>query len=158
MGDLIVKLREWHRRELARNADYARAAQEIDFAQTLADIVVEARLTRGWAQEDLAGRAGTTQARISELERGTGNPTANTITRVLSALGAPAVTGVAQAFMPWIPIRAPSGAQLLMCSTSFSKPVPATRCIDGFRVTATWATERRDIEPLSIVERECEYA
>ena len=39
------------------------------------------------AEADVAGRAGTSQSRFSELERGNGNPTVESLARVAAALG-----------------------------------------------------------------------
>jgi len=82
-----VRLDASHERRKARHADYAKASA-VDFAQELADVLVRARVNAGWTQKDLAARAHTTQTRISELERGAGNPTLDTIARVVSALAA----------------------------------------------------------------------
>jgi transcriptional regulator with XRE-family HTH domain len=82
-----MKFKDWHARQLARDPEYARAIAETSFAQGVADAIVEARIRAGLSQGDLAQRAGTTQARISELERGIGNPTLDTVARVMAALG-----------------------------------------------------------------------
>lgn len=82
-----MRLRDWHARELQRNPAYAAASAEVEFVQSLADRVVGARIAAGLTQEELAARAGTTQARISEMETGDGNPTAETIAKVFLALG-----------------------------------------------------------------------
>ncbi len=83
-----MKLKTWHERQLARDPDYATAIAEIDYAQRVADAVVGERVRLGLTQEELAERAGTTQARISELERGVGNSTMDTVERVFVALRA----------------------------------------------------------------------
>lgn len=82
-----MKFKDWHARQLARDPEYARAIAETGFAQGVADAIVEARIRAGLSQGDVAQRAGTTQARISELERGIGNPTLDTVARVMAALG-----------------------------------------------------------------------
>jgi DNA-binding XRE family transcriptional regulator len=46
------------------------------------------RSERGLTQEQLAKRAGVTQADISRIERGAGNPTERTLLKVAEALGA----------------------------------------------------------------------
>lgn len=81
-----MKLKDWQERQLARDPEYAQALAEIDYAQQVADAIVGERIRLGLTQEELAARAGTTQARISELEHGAGNPTMDTMERVFAAL------------------------------------------------------------------------
>lgn len=50
-------------------------------------LVREARRTAGLTQAELAARAGVTQPVIARLERGGGNPTFETLERVLHAAG-----------------------------------------------------------------------
>ncbi|MFZ0218375.1 MAG: helix-turn-helix transcriptional regulator [Candidatus Dormiibacterota bacterium] len=50
--------------------------------------VLELRRGKGLSQEDLATRAGLDQSEISKLERGSSNPTRNTLEKVAGALGA----------------------------------------------------------------------
>lgn len=83
-----MKLKAWHERQLVRDPEYAKAIAEIDYAQRVADAIVAERIRVGLTQEELADRAGTTQARISEIERGVGNPTLDTVERILAALRA----------------------------------------------------------------------
>jgi len=83
---LTVKLKDWQERQLARDPQYAKALAEIDYAQRVADAVVGERIRLGLTQEELADRAGSTQARISEIERGVGNTTMDTLERVFAAL------------------------------------------------------------------------
>jgi len=89
---LTVKLKDWQERQLARDPEYAKAIAEIDYAQRVADTVVGERVRLGLTQEELAERAGSTQARISEIERGVGNTTMDTLERVFAALRAAAPT------------------------------------------------------------------
>jgi transcriptional regulator with XRE-family HTH domain len=124
-----VKLKAWHERELARDPEYAKAIAEIAYAQRVADSVVAERIRVGLTQEELAARAGTTQARISEIEHGIGNPTLDTVTRVMAALraatpglNATVVVGPGAAFLPvW------SGFQFQL----FEVETVPTRSADG---------------------------
>jgi len=52
-----------------------------------ATVIREARKDAGLTQAQLAERAGTTQPVIARLERGDGNPTFETLERVLHAAG-----------------------------------------------------------------------
>ena len=47
----------------------------------------EARKARGWTQSALGEYAGVTQATVSTLERGEGNPTMGTVLALASVLG-----------------------------------------------------------------------
>jgi transcriptional regulator with XRE-family HTH domain len=53
------------------------------------ELVRQLRQERGWTQAELARRAGTTQAEISDLERGVGSqgPTVRTLSKLFSELG-----------------------------------------------------------------------
>ncbi len=85
-----MKLNAWHERQLARDPEYAKAIAEIDYGQRVADAIVGERVRLGLTQEELAERAGTTQARISEIERGVSNTTMDILERVFAALRAAA--------------------------------------------------------------------
>jgi transcriptional regulator with XRE-family HTH domain len=45
------------------------------------------RIKRRMSQKDLAAAVGTSHPRISDIERGTGNPTLKTIEAIAAALG-----------------------------------------------------------------------
>lgn len=53
---------------------------------TLMQALIDARKERGITQQDLAEATGISQADISRLERGTGNPSIKTLQRVAHAL------------------------------------------------------------------------
>jgi transcriptional regulator with XRE-family HTH domain len=82
-----MKLRDWHAHRVATDPEYARAAREIDAAQTLADRVVALRVAARLTQHQLAKKAGITQPRLSRLEAGIDNPTLETLERIGIALG-----------------------------------------------------------------------
>ena len=81
-----MRINRFHEHLLAEDPAYAAAAQEVDLAQSLADRIVETRLALGFTQAQVAQMARATQATISELETGIGNPTLDTIERVFAAL------------------------------------------------------------------------
>ena len=64
--------------ELARFREHYRVASQL----------LELRRERGMTQVALAQASGVPQSEISRLERGVGNPTEQTMTRVAHALGA----------------------------------------------------------------------
>jgi transcriptional regulator with XRE-family HTH domain len=57
------------------------------YLRRAAEVVRQARLARGWSQEQLAFEAGASQGQICRLEAGTASPTFTTVARVLAALG-----------------------------------------------------------------------
>jgi len=81
-----MKISEWHNKQLAESTGYAEAAREIDLAETIADVIVAGRVRAGWTQEELAKRADLTQAQVSTLESGLGNPKIATVEKALGAL------------------------------------------------------------------------
>ena len=72
-----------------------RAADDAEIAATVGELVRRLRTHRGVTQSELARRIGTTQAHISELERGLGanGPTIVTLARIVSELGDMAFVG-----------------------------------------------------------------
>ena len=54
---------------------------------SIMQVIVEARAKTGLTQKQLAEKTGISQADISRLERGTGNPSVKTLQRIASALG-----------------------------------------------------------------------
>lgn len=81
-----MRIQTWHDRKLRENADYATAHADIGLSEWLADLIVDRRVARGLTQVQLAELAGTTQATVSQLENGLGNPRLDTLARLLTAL------------------------------------------------------------------------
>src|SRR5881409_2015473 len=82
-----MKLSDSYARLKARRPEVEAAETEIALSEAIADLIVDARVRAGLTQTELARRAGTSQARISELERGEANPTVDTLARIAAALG-----------------------------------------------------------------------
>ncbi len=59
----------------------------MDVVQLLGQNVRRFRLERGMSQEELAFQAGMKRSYLSDLERGTRNPTVRALGRLASALG-----------------------------------------------------------------------
>lgn len=57
------------------------------FPVIIGDLVLARRLQLGWTQQELAGKAGTIQARISKIEAGDDGVKLGTIGKVFHALG-----------------------------------------------------------------------
>lgn len=75
--------------ELARGPRTQRgkdASKRLRSRVAIAKAIIDAWLSKGWTQRQLADAAGTKQSRISELEGITGNPTLETIDRVANVL------------------------------------------------------------------------
>lgn len=59
----------------------------MDLVQLLGRNVREARKAKGMSQEELAFQAGMKRSYVSDLERGTRNPTVRALGRMADALG-----------------------------------------------------------------------
>jgi|SRR5205809_3313512 len=81
-----MNLRESWARLTEQRPELLTVDPELDLAENLADLIVRARVQGGLSQTEFAELAGTTQARVSELERGTANPTLDSLTRVLNVV------------------------------------------------------------------------
>ncbi len=79
---------ESYARLKARRPGIEAAEKEIAPYEAIADLILDARVRAGLSQAELARRAGTTQARISEIESGEANTKPETIMRIGEALGA----------------------------------------------------------------------
>ena len=84
-----MRIQTWHEKRLKERHEYARAHEEISLAQRVADFVVDRRVARRMTQSELAELAGTTQATISLIENGEGNPRLDTLARLLAVLKSP---------------------------------------------------------------------
>ena len=93
-----MKLSKWHGQRLATDRNYAPAARDVDLSQSIADLVVDARVRANWTQKDLARRATLTQSQISQLESGVDNPTIGTVEKAINALQRVVETEVVRIF------------------------------------------------------------
>lgn len=80
---------EYIEMECRQDPDFARLWTEGQSSRDLAINVWRIREAKGWTQQQLAMRARIKQPRIAEIERGDGNPTLLTITRIALALSVP---------------------------------------------------------------------
>lgn len=71
----------------AREGRWAEASSRLALRYSIARLVLSARAKRCWSQAELAKRAATTQARVSDIENGRGNLRLDTLERVTDALG-----------------------------------------------------------------------
>lgn len=84
-----MKIRAWHEKRLKERPEYTRAHEDISLAQWVADYMVDQRVAAGLTQAQLAELAGTTQATVSLIENGEGNPRLDTLAKLMIVLEAP---------------------------------------------------------------------
>jgi transcriptional regulator with XRE-family HTH domain len=70
-----------------KSAEYREAYRELAAEFGLARAVIEARVTAGLTQEQLAKRMATTQSVIARLESGRTRPSTQTLERLAAATG-----------------------------------------------------------------------
>ena len=78
---------ESYARLKARRPEIEAAEIELALSEAVADLIVNARVSAGLTQAELAKNAGTTQARISAIEAGEANPTLESIAQLAAVLG-----------------------------------------------------------------------
>lgn len=82
----MTKLNELHKK-WRKNEDYRKAHAELAPEFALARAVINARVTAGLTQEQLAQRMNTTQSVIARLESGRTRPSTQTLERLAAATG-----------------------------------------------------------------------
>jgi len=80
-------LREPELEVLPRVGAWAAASRRLALRHSIARVVLSGRASRAWSQAELARRAGTTQARVSDVENAVGNLRLDTLERLADALG-----------------------------------------------------------------------
>lgn len=82
----MTKVKDLHRKWMEKE-DYRKAHEELGPEFALARAVIQARLTAGLTQEQLAQRMKTTQSVIARLESGRTRPSTQTLERLAHATG-----------------------------------------------------------------------
>ena len=82
----MTKVSELHQKWM-KNKDYRKAHEELAPEFALARAVINARVTAGLTQEQLAQRMDTTQSVIARLESGHTRPSTQTLERLAKATG-----------------------------------------------------------------------
>ena len=82
----MTKVRDLHRKWMKKK-DYRKAYEELAPEFALARAVIDARVTAGLTQEQLAQRMDTTQSAIACLESGRTRPSTQTLQRLATATG-----------------------------------------------------------------------
>src|SRR3990172_7316212 len=80
---MTVRFRDWDA-ERMKDPAYRAAVEELEYVYQLTRL----RLLKGWTQQQLAERVGTSQSAIARLENGNASPTLRFVRRVANALGA----------------------------------------------------------------------
>ncbi len=76
----------WKRKSLA-NPAFVHAYDALQPKYAIIRAIIDARIKKGFTQEDIARRAGTTQSAIARFESGTSNPTLEFLSKVAHAVG-----------------------------------------------------------------------
>ena len=82
----MTKVNDLHRKWMKKK-EYCQAYEELAPEFALARAVIDARLTAGLTQEQLAQRMDTTQSVIARLESGRTRPSTQTLERLADATG-----------------------------------------------------------------------
>ena len=82
----MTKVSDLHRKWM-KNKAYRKAHEELAPEFALARAVIDARVTAGLTQEQLAKRMATTQSVIARLEGGRARPSTQTLERLAAATG-----------------------------------------------------------------------
>lgn len=75
-----------YQQEIMQDPEYAETERRLRPLLDVGDAVLLLRLEKGWSQTELARRAGTRQASISQLESALGNPGVSFLQKVAEAL------------------------------------------------------------------------
>jgi transcriptional regulator with XRE-family HTH domain len=82
----MTKVNDLHRKWM-KNKQYRKAYEELAPEFRLARAVIDARVTAGLTQEQLAERMDTTQSVVARLESGRTRPSTQTLERLAAATG-----------------------------------------------------------------------
>jgi ribosome-binding protein aMBF1 (putative translation factor) len=82
----MTKVRDLHQKWM-KGVEYRKAYEALTPEFELARAVIDARVTAGLTQEQLAKRMETTQSVIARLERGRTRPSTQTLERLAAATG-----------------------------------------------------------------------
>ncbi len=82
----MTKVNDLHQKWMKDN-EYRKAHKELAAEFEIAQAVIEARVTAGLTQEQLAQRMDTTQSVIARLESGRAHPSTQTLEKLATATG-----------------------------------------------------------------------
>lgn len=81
-----MNLKEF-KKELFKNAKFAKEYSRDDLAFHISSMVAEARISKNITQNQLAKKVGTTQSGVARMERGDNLPSLTSLKKVAEALG-----------------------------------------------------------------------
>lgn len=81
-----MKTLKEYKREQMKNPEFVEAYEEIQPEMSVIRAMVDARLSRGMTQKELAEATGIAQGEISKLENGTRNPSIKLLQRLAEGL------------------------------------------------------------------------
>ena len=81
-----MKTLKEYKREQMKNPEFVEAHEEIQPEMSVIRAMIDARLSRGMTQKELAEATGIAQGEISKLENGTRNPSIKLLQRLAEGL------------------------------------------------------------------------
>ena len=81
-----MKTLKEYKREQMKNPEFVEAYEEIQPEMSVIRAMIDARLSRGMTQKELAEATGIAQGEISKLENGTRNPSIKLLRRLAEGL------------------------------------------------------------------------
>ena len=82
----MTRVNDLHKK-WSKNKEYRKAYEDLAPEYALAQAVIQARVTAGLTQEQLAQRMDTTQSVVARLESGRTKPSTQTLERLATATG-----------------------------------------------------------------------
>ena len=82
-----MKTLKQYKNEQMKNPEFAEANEEIQPEMSVIRAMIDARLSRGMTQKELAEATGIAQGEISKLENGTRNPSIKLLQRLAEGMG-----------------------------------------------------------------------
>ena len=82
-----MKTLKQYKNEQMKNPEFAEAYEEIQPEMSVIRAMIDARLSRGMTQKELAEATGIAQGEISKLENGTRNPSIKLLQRLAEGMG-----------------------------------------------------------------------
>ena len=82
-----MKTLKEYKKEQMKNPEFVEAYEEIQPEMSVIRAMIDARLSRGMTQKELAEATGIAQGEISKLENGTRNPSIKLLQRLADGMG-----------------------------------------------------------------------
>jgi transcriptional regulator with XRE-family HTH domain len=107
IGTLVAESRQ---RRAENNPEFRAELDRIAQFESIARLVIKHRAERGWSQQELASRVGTSHSAISRLESGQHKTSVQTLQKIAQALGLRFVMGFESSEATEAISREPSGS------------------------------------------------